>query len=249
MKKIMIVVLIFAVVLIVGGILGSILSNDRFETRFSGSNIFRGNMMFGTYDADREEHSDRMDIDELIERAEDYINNYDEKLVISDIFVFKDSDYYFSIVEQDTGLGAMELLVNPYTGDVQPEFGPNMMWNLKYGMHGGSSYGMMGNRSWSMMGRNTRRFSSSGYDDYEANTVIAENAKQLASDYLEKNTKDYLVSDDFHEFYGYYTFHIEDADKTVGMLSVNGLSGEVWYHDWHGTVEKIIGGHNENDEH
>jgi hypothetical protein len=29
----------------------------------------------------------------------------------------------------------MELLVNPYTKEVIPEYGPNMMWNLKYGMH------------------------------------------------------------------------------------------------------------------
>jgi hypothetical protein len=24
------------------------------------------------------------------------------------------------------------------------------------------------------------------------------------------------------------------------MLSVNGINGDVWYHDWHGDLEKII---------
>jgi hypothetical protein len=33
------------------------------------------------------------------------------------------------------------------------------------------------------------------------------------------------------------------------MMSVNGFTGEVWYHDWHGTVTQIIDGHSENDAH
>jgi hypothetical protein len=35
-------------------------------------------------------------------------------------------------------------------------------------------------------------------------------------------------------FYGYYTIDTEKDGKTSGMLSVNGYSGEVWYHSWHG---------------
>jgi hypothetical protein len=30
--------------------------------------------------------------------------------------------------------GAMELLVDKSSGAIFPEYGPNMMWNLKYGI-------------------------------------------------------------------------------------------------------------------
>lgn len=43
-----------------------------------------------------------------------------------------------------------------------------------------------------------------------------------------------------HEFYGYYTFHVNEGDKPIGMISVNYYTGDVWYHDWHGQLENII---------
>jgi hypothetical protein len=36
------------------------------------------------------------------------------------------------------------------------------------------------------------------------------------------------------EFYGYYTFDFTVNGKIAGMLSVNGNTGQVWYHSWHG---------------
>jgi hypothetical protein len=32
-----------------------------------------------------------------------------------------------------------------------------------------------------------------------------------------------------------YNFDVLQNGKTYGMLSVNGYSGQVWYHTWHGT--------------
>ena len=122
-----------------------------------------------------------------------------------------------------------------------------MMWNLKYGMHNNLSYGMMGNRG--MMGRNDMRDYSS-INTSDRNEISRNDAQKLASEYIDTNSfNEYIVSEDGHEFYGYYTFHIEDGNNTVGMLSVNGFTGGVWYHDWHGTVTEIIDGHGENDDH
>ena len=36
------------------------------------------------------------------------------------------------------------------------------------------------------------------------------------------------------EFYGYYTFDYAINEQIVGMLSVNGFTGEPWFHNWHG---------------
>jgi len=35
-------------------------------------------------------------------------------------------------------------------------------------------------------------------------------------------------------FYGYYTMHTLKDGQIEGMLSVNGHTGAVWYHSWHG---------------
>ena len=36
-------------------------------------------------------------------------------------------------------------------------------------------------------------------------------------------------------FYGYYTVDFEKGGNMTGMLSVNGYSGAIWYHSWHGS--------------
>ena len=59
------------------------------------------------------------------------LNNDDLKL--AEVMIF-DNQAYAEIVEKSTGIGAMEVLVDPATLNVFPEYGPNMMWNLKYGM-------------------------------------------------------------------------------------------------------------------
>ncbi|NIP27727.1 MAG: hypothetical protein GWO38_28915, partial [Phycisphaerae bacterium] len=47
-------------------------------------------------------------------------------------------------MDNDTGSGAFEVLVDPVTRNVFPEPGPNMMWNTEYGMMSGGNMGMMG---------------------------------------------------------------------------------------------------------
>ena len=149
----------------------------------------------------------------------------------------------------------MELLVNPYTKEVFPEFGPNMMWNLKYGMHnngGMMGRGMMGNqrfgnRSGMMSGRGI--FDNSyDDDDYnsnftEDNEIDNEEAYTIGEAYLMKNNNEFTLGEAYHAFYGYYTFHVEKDEKPVGMMSINGFTGQVWYHDWHGELIEIIEGH------
>lgn len=244
MKTTMKIVLGAAILFVVIGLIGTFLGSGLFGSNAIAGNsgYSRGAMMFDNYASNRFSSDEKIELEELELSVDRYIEQYGKDLVISDIFVFSDSDYYFSIMEEDTGLGAMELLVNPYTGAVYPEFGPNMMWNLKYGMHGNSSYGMMGGRG--MMGRYYDDDYYTSNQNIERNVVSFEDAQKSASEYIEVRYEEkYTVSGDGHEFYGYYTFHLEQDDKTVGMLSVNGFTGEVWHHDWHGTVLEIIDVH------
>jgi hypothetical protein len=124
-------------------------------------------------------------------------------------------NFYVIVKEKDTGIGAFELLVDKYTGAVSPEMGPNMMWNTKYGMHSGMMGWFTGNPATPM-------------------TVTAEQAETNAQQWLNANLPGTTVGE-AEPFYGYYHVMVLSAGKGYGMLSVNGYTGQVWYHTWHGT--------------
>ncbi len=258
MSRAMKIVFAIGIIIVVIGFSGRYFMADGFSlnaqdnnliTRYSNNYMGRGRM-FSTFNTNWNNSNEKINLETQRDNVDEHIKRIDENLVISDIFVFEDSDYYFSIMEEDTGLGAMELLVSPYTGDIYPELGPNMMWNLKYGMHSDNiGYDMYG-RSHMMGGRGMKGRSSYNpnyyidNENFEGNTIGIEDAQNIAKDYVKPQASEgYTISEGGHEFYGYYTFHIEKENKAIGMLSVNGLTGDVWYHDWHGTATELIHGY------
>ena len=108
-----------------------------------GNNMMGGSMMgnFGAGLADVQPLS--------LEAAETAVSNYlatldNNNLALGEIMIF-DNHSYAQIIDESTEAGAFEVLVNPVTGNVFPEPGPNMMWNTEYGMMSGSgSFGIMG---------------------------------------------------------------------------------------------------------
>jgi hypothetical protein len=163
----------------------------------------------------------------------------DTNLAVEDVMIF-DNHAYAQIVEKDSGIGVMEVLVDPTTKAVYPEMGPNMMWNLKYGMMAGfGRYGMMG-----MMGGRfgfNNRPSNLGQADLTAEMPISpDQAVETAQTYLDTYFSNANLSADDHAdpraAYGYYTLHVNRDGETVGMLSVNGYSGQVFPHTWHGKL-------------
>jgi len=162
---------------------------------------------------------------------ESYLQQYnDPDLEIKEVMIF-DNQAYAEIVEKSTGIGAMELLVDPVTLVVFPEYGPNMMWNLKYGMMSGNGgYGMMGG---GMMGGRVQGYGQPGTLP-EDMPVTSERAVQIAQQYLDQNLPATEVEDHADVFYGYYTLHVLRDGNVIGMLSVNGFSGQVFPHTWHG---------------
>lgn len=248
MKKHNYLIIIVGLLIFAGGLTGHLINSyavrkdyDDFPMNREGfvMNDIGRPMSFGYNSQRNNEDLEVLTLDELKNNVNEYIAYYGEDLEISDIFIYEDSEYYFSIVEEQTGRGAMELLVDQYTGDVYPEFGPNMMWNLKYGMH--NTGGMMSGSG--MMGRRSFNYGYNTSNNYKNNEITDEEAYNYGNSYLSNNGSDFELSHDFHEFYGYFTFHVEKDDKTIGMLSVNGFTGEVWYHEWHGDLIQVIEGH------
>lgn len=157
-------------------------------------------------------------IDQAIEAAQQYVAAYgNPDLRLIEVMEFT-NNFYAEVKEESTGIHAFELLINRYTGAVYPEMGPNMMWNTKYGHMGGWG-GMMG--GW--WGRPNGPM-----------TVTPEQARQSAQQWLDVYLPGTTVAEEADAFYGYYTIHVLRDGQIVGMLSVNGYSGQVWYHTWHG---------------
>jgi hypothetical protein len=194
--------------------------------------------------------------------AEKYLANLNNSnLKIAEVMIF-DNNAYVLVKEIDTDLGAFELLVDPASQTAYPEHGPNMIWNLKYsglnhqsmtlapGAHMpwqavpgsagvGNNSGMMG-----MMGGNGGMTNMMGNYNWDNTTpadvsaemiVTSEEAIEYAQKYLDKNLSGVVAATNPIQFYGYYTLDYEKDGKVAGMLSVNGYSGQVFLHTWHGT--------------
>ena len=170
-------------------------------------------------------------LDQAKQIAQQYLTTTgNSNLAIKEIMEFQ-NNFYIIYYEKDTGLGAFEMLIwkqapsygmmgsgmmggRGAAGYIMPEPGPNMMWNTKY------SYMASG-----MMETRNQAFSTM--------TVSQNQAEQFAQAYLNANLQN-AKTEMATQFYGYYTFDFTVSGKIAGMLSVNGNTGQVWYHSWHG---------------
>jgi len=162
-------------------------------------------------------------VSEAKSAVEDYLTNYGyNDLSIKEIMIF-DNNAYAILAENTTGIGTFELLVDPNSKLAFPEYGANMMWNTKYGMHAGGG----------MMGGNL-------YNNSGEMAITADKAAEIAQSYLDSTRSGEKVSDEVSRFYGYYTIDTLKDGKVYGMLSVNGYDGTVIYHTWHGTFIDMV---------
>ena len=160
-----------------------------------------------------------LSIQQALVATEAYVSNLEyNNLEIAEVMEFE-HNYYAIVREQDTGIGAMEVLVDKKTGAVGPERGPNMMWNTRYGIHGRG--GMMGRGS-------------------GTNVLSTDDARVIAQRWLDANRPGVTVEEHVDPFYGYYTIHTLKDERIEGMLGVHGTAGQVWYHTWHGQFIRVL---------
>ncbi len=172
------------------------------------------------------------------------LNNPD--LAIKEIMEFE-YNFYIIYFEKSTGIGAFETLIWKKTptdmmgsgmmgggmmgqgmmvGQIMPEPGPNMMWNTKYG-------GMMGHMSGMMSGDMMGSGMMGQQQPTGEMTIGNDEAKNIAQQNLDESFPGTTIEEST-TFYGYYTLDFGMSGKIQGMLSVNGYTGQVWYHGWHG---------------
>jgi hypothetical protein len=184
-----------------------------------------------------------------LEKAKGAVEDYlaalgNDDLALHEIMIF-DNNAYAEVVEKSSGIGAFEVLVDPVSLAVYPEPGPNMMWNLKYGHMDGLGMTLAPARSagvgnfgrpqrGGMMGPGRMMRGLTVPNASSEMPVSPEQAIQTAQSYLDRYLTGTKVEDGANPFYGYYTLDVQRDGKTVGMLSVNGYTGQVFPHTWHG---------------
>jgi hypothetical protein len=148
-----------------------------------------------------------------VQRCIDWMGN--PNLAIDEVVEFQ-RNFYASIKDTSTGHGAFEVLVNKVTGAAMLE-PPSMMWNTQYGM----------------MSRGMGRMM--GYQQPSGPMLISPaQAEQIARQWLAQHRPG-ATTEAPDQFPGYYTSDFRQNGTIAGMLSVNGYTGQVWYHTWHGT--------------
>ncbi len=174
-------------------------------------------MMGGWWGATPQNQGNPISLGQATTNVQNYLTNTgNSDLTLGEVMEFQ-YNFYALVKEKSTGIGAFELLVDRYTGAISPEPGPNMMWNTKYGMMGGWGSGQPGTQPGPM-------------------TVTADQAKSIAQQWLNQSQSGSKPEDTPDTFYGYYTMDILNSNGQItGTLSVNGYTGAVWYHTWHGT--------------
>lgn len=167
--------------------------------------------------------------DEAKRRAQGFATRYGAGVKLRDFMVFTDN-FYLQVVDA-SGAGLSELLVDRYTGVVQPEYGPNMIWNTRFGTgmtgnQGSQGQGMMGNQGQGMMGATPNQSALAQLRYNQAS------AQKLANTFLVAYLPGAKVLEGLG-FPGYFTF--DYGRKGIeGMLSVSAFTGDVWVHTWHG---------------
>jgi len=229
-----------AILLIVVGVgsFTAVLAYSSYNSRpYSNSNLqtpHQQGMMSGLYTHSQLQSIAPITMDRAKTIAEQYLTSTgNSNLAIKEIMEFQ-YNFYVVYYEKDSGIGAIEMLIwkqqpasgmmgqgmmgwnggNVAVGYMMPEPGPNMMWNTKYSY---MSSGIMGIR----------------YQPASTMTVSQSQAEEFAQAYLNANFPN-AKTEMATQFYGYYTFDFTVNGKIAGMLSVNGNTGQVWYHSWHG---------------
>ena len=152
-------------------------------------------------------------VDQAKALADQYASSQGSGLRVKEMMEFS-NQYYAIIQEESTGINAFEILVDKSTGRVFLEPGPSMMWNTKYG--------------------HMRSINPTA-----TMPVSSQQALRNVQQWLDANFPGAKV-EEAETFYGYYTLDFSRNNQTIGMLSVNGYSGEVWYHTWHGQFIRMI---------
>jgi hypothetical protein len=128
-------------------------------------------------------------------------------------------------------------MMGSYGRSMMRGYGGTMMGGSGSGgmMRGSGSGGMIGGSGYGSGGAGSGYGSGGGSGATStATTVTLAGARSRAEQWLDHNQPGVKVETGGDAFPGYYTFETLRGGKITGMISVNGTTGAVWPHWWHG---------------
>lgn len=203
--------------------------------------IFLGNQLGNP--ASNQTPSNGVSLDQATTEAQSYLSKVGYTNLEVGMMQEYSNMYYAQVIEKNNGTGAFELMVNKTTGLVTPMQGPTMMWNTKYGVinHGMMGYLTSTSGSGGMMEGGRMMTWLRGTPTTNM-AVSMEQARVLGQQYLDANNTGTIVGQ-VTTYYGYYTMQVMKDNGIVGMMGVDGNTGQVTYYDWMGTYmqHKVLG--------
>jgi hypothetical protein len=158
--------------------------------------------------------------------VDDYLKKFNvPNLVLKEIVVFNNNSYA-RIADESSGINVLELIVDIETGIVLSEYGSNFTWNVVYPSIPDSK--TIGNIEFSPSGPVVNPTET-------PLTISPQQAEDLAQQYLKQYRINARLSTNVETFYGYYVIEYLKWGKVVGMISINGYSGQAFAHSWHQT--------------
>jgi len=159
--------------------------------------------------------------EELVAEVQQYLDRLDNPdLSLARLREFRWA-YQAEVVERSTGRHAFGLMIGKGTSQISPKAGPNLFWNTKYGSmvaEVGGGYGMVG-----------RMLTQEPAGDMAITQAQARSIAEKAVAEVGPNLK---LHDEVDTYYGFYEFHVLQAENLVGELDVNGYNGQAWYKEW-----------------
>ncbi len=163
----------------------------------------------------------RITIDQVEELVKNYLRD-NSNLRAEEIIEFA-NDFYVRFSEKDTGINAFVALVHPYNGRLYPGHHPDKYWNTEYR---DEAVDVTSNRVTSDMGSSPM-------------TVTEEQAWNDAQRFIERHLPDGQAGA-VERFYGYYIIPVLMFEDVIGLVSINGYTGEVCYEACHGSlIERV----------
>ena len=129
-------------------------------------------------------------------------------LVVDSVAAYNDA-FYALVKETASGKPALEAFVEPVYGAVSAGRGPESGWNTKFG-------------------RSLRWPLPSG------KTITADQAKNLAQQWLDRSRDRTAYELKVVELPGYFSVQLLDKGKLSGLMAVNAYTSQVWYRGMRG---------------
>ncbi len=167
-----------------------------------------GYMPYGTVAYEGFTIGQRITMDQAEELVKDYLRD-NTNLRAEEIIEFT-NDFYVRFSEKDTGINAFAALIHPYNGRLYPGHHPDKYWNTKY---------------------------QGGFKDLPSGpmTVTEEQAWNAAQRFIVDQLYD-ATAGTIERFYGYYTVPVLLLGEVIGLLDINGYTGDLCYEACHGSL-------------